>query len=127
MECCTYIVEQLSLSRCLAVAWCLSLGDGWYLPSAEELSYLFRIANVVCNNTSINGVIAQNGGTPLVSGWYWSSSEKNKTSAINVYFGSASDDKNGIFWRALGMKPQNAWATGESKDKELYVRAIRQF
>ena len=127
MECCTYIVEQLSLSRCPAVAWCLSLGDGWYLPSAEELSYLFRIANVVCNNTSINGVIAQNGGTPLVSGWYWSSSEKGKTSAINVYFGSASDDKNGIFWRALGMKPQNAWATGESKDKELYVRAIRQF
>jgi len=91
-----------------AVEWCYSLGDGWYLPSGNELCYLLSTANArSVHSGPISKALKKNGGTSLQKGWYWSSTECNKKDAVNI------DDDGGV-------------ATEEKKEKNL-VRAVRAF
>lgn len=93
---------------CPAVTWCKQLGEGWYLPCAEELIYLLKEAN---GASSERGIISQqlltNGGIPISDKWFWSSTENDDDEAINV--------------RTSG------WSSSEDKDSALPVRAVRMF
>ena len=62
-----------------AFKWCADLGDGWYLPSIEELK-VFTLNTAV--HDAVNRTLIARGGTKLYdkgkSCWYWSSTEKNE-------------------------------------------------
>lgn len=87
-----------------AANWCVNHGNGWYLPSAGELVYLFKVAN---KNGEINSALMRAGGNQLTNGWYWSSSEINRKEAINV--------------------SARGWASGEEKTNSVNVRAVHAF
>lgn len=101
------ILTQLGSSQAPAAAWCKSLGQEWYLPSAGELIYLFKIANLGDNESGpiSTALISKGGG--YFSDWYWCSSEQEKDEAWNI---SASGR-----------------TSSEDKKEELKVRAVRAF
>lgn len=113
------IINQLGWGQAPAAEWCLRHGNGWYLPSAGELWYLFTVANYPVTNLDngkkkpdaqdgfISKMIQAAGGQPLDSRWYWSSSEEEQESAWNV--------------NVLGR------FSSEDKTNEVAVRAIRCF
>ena len=127
------IIQSLGIEQAPAAAWCVQKGDGWYLPSAGELWYLFSVENALksANNSQessekkgffkkiadtigdafIAGPISQalmlNGGQMLKNDWYWSSTENDKDEAINV--------------------SSSGRMSSEDKIEILSVRAIRAF
>jgi hypothetical protein len=112
------IINQLGWGQAPAAEWCLRHGDGWYLPSAGELWYLFTVANYCTNNGGdgkkvspqdgfISKMLQTLGGQPIDSRWYWSSSEENQEEAWNV--------------NVLGK------FSSEDKTNEVAVRAVRYF
>ena len=52
-----------------AFAWCVSKGDGWYLPVRNELLLIFK------NRDAINNCLIKRGFQELQIGVYWSSTE----------------------------------------------------
>ncbi len=58
-------------------AWCADLGEGWYLPSIEELK-VFTLNTAV--HDAVNSTLIARGGTKLYDigewYWYWSSTEE---------------------------------------------------
>ena len=102
------ILSQVSQSMVPATAWCRMHGAEWYLPTAEEMNYLLRIANQGKGGKgTISKSLVKNGGKALDEDWYWSSSENERDEAINVGKGGK--------------------ISSEDKDKELPVRAVRAF
>ena len=70
-----------------AFKWCVDLGEGWYLPSIEELK-AFTLDPYVYYD--VNRTIVANGGVKLYNiksdwGFYWSSTEKNKQRSTGEY------------------------------------------
>ena len=61
-----------------AFAWCADLGEGWNLPSIEELK-VFTLNTAI--HDAVNRTLIARGGTKLYdkgeNGWYWSSTENN--------------------------------------------------
>ena len=62
-----------------AFKWCADLGEGWYLPSIEELKK-FTLDNAVYD--AVNRTLTSKGGVKLFNRgderrWYWSSTEKD--------------------------------------------------
>ena len=55
-------------SKYPAFKWCADLGEGWYLPSKEELLTIYK------NKDKLNPKLTDK----LSKGWYWSSTEFNK-------------------------------------------------
>lgn len=100
----TAILQQLGTASAQAAAWCVNHGNGWYLPSAGELAYLFKVAN---SAQAVNNGLLQNGGYPLSDSWYWSSSEVNNQEALNV--------------------SSRGGASTENKINPVTVRAVRSF
>ena len=102
-----------AITRCYdgvfpAANWCKSHGNGWYLPSAGELVYLFKEANKGQGSKGPISLILRNySGKPL-DGWYWSSNEAEKKEAWNISAGGRS-------------------STEEKGEKDIQVRAVRQF
>lgn len=91
-----------------AANWCVSRGNGWYLPSIGELYQLLVVANAENGkNGFISVILTTCGGTPLDGNWYWSSTEEN---AENIY----------------NISAYGRIAT-EIKCEKVYVRAVRQF
>lgn len=91
------ILHQAATNQYPAAAWCAALGEGWYLPTASELLYLFVIANNNKGNRGpISRAIIKNGGIGLNGDWYWTSSENDRTEAINITNGGfCSSEKKG--------------------------------
>ena len=84
-------------SKYPAFKWCADLGEGWYLPSKEELRTIYNHKDKLNSNL-----------TDKLSGWYWSSKEYNEFCAWRVlmYYGDPYDN---------------------SKNFDLYVRAVSAF
>ena len=102
------ILRQLPSFQCPAAAWCVSLGKGWYLPTASELNYLFCVANARSSKRGLISMALQAaGGDPLNGGWYWTSSEVGRNEVVNLSDGGT-------------------FAT-EKKGESNNVRAIRAF
>jgi hypothetical protein len=81
-------------SKYPAFKWCADLGEGWYLPSIEELKR-FTLYNVV--HDAVNRTLTAKGGEKLFNrgAWYWSSTECNERysgmfCAWNVYMYSGN-------------------------------------
>lgn len=102
------ILRQLPFGICPAAEWCRSLGEGWYLPTASELSYLFKVANEGKSKFgTISRALEAAGGAPLNGGWYWTSSEVARNEVVNISDGGA--------------------VATEKKAEENKVRAIKAF
>ena len=98
------IISNLGNGTSPAAEWCIRQGSGWYLPSAGELVYLFKIANDKERGSIIDAGLMRAGGAKLEGGWYWSSSEANLKEAINVSAsgtGSSEEKKNTEKVRAI--------------------------
>lgn len=109
------IINQLGSGHAPAAEWCTRHGNGWYLPSAGELWYLFTVANSDTNNEGksksedgfISKMLQMVGGHPIGNSWYWSSSEEDQENAWNV-------------------STSGKYST-EDKNNDVSVRAIRYF
>lgn len=90
------IVAQLGKDGSPAVKWCMSHGDGWYLPCAGGLRFLLAVANKGEGDKGpISIAIEMLGGQGFTSSWYWSSSEMSARHAFDVSrSGSAVSDEN---------------------------------
>ena len=97
------IIRQIGKSDAPAAEWCVSHGEGWYLPNSCELLLIFE-AN---KKGLLNAALVYAGGDPIDKEWYWSSSENNYCEAINISCGGSQ--------------------SGEKKNKEVAVRAVRAF
>ena len=98
-------------SKYPAFKWCADLGEGWYLPSLEELKR-FTLDNAV--HDAVNRTLTSKGGVKLFNRddlrWYWSSTESNKQydgkfCAWRVYMGGGytrlSNKYYGYYVRAV--------------------------
>ena len=69
-----------------AFRWCADLGEGWYLPSIEELK-VFTINAAV--HDAVNRTLIVRGGMKLYdkgeNGWYWSSTEDDYKSSSGEF------------------------------------------
>ena len=64
-----------------AFAWCMEHGADWFLPSDDELQWLWDAASggthkFDCDTMkAFNKIITDNGGSPIQEDYYWSSNE----------------------------------------------------
>ena len=92
-----------------AFAWCVDLGDGWYLPAIEELKK-FTLDSAI--HDTVNRTLASKGTKLANNGdyrWYWSSTE-----STNVLC-------------AWGVSLGGGLTVNYSKDYDYYVRAVSAF
>lgn len=92
------IISEMGTGEAPAAEWCVNKGEGWYLPSAGELTYLFNLGKDEGTKRLIENALKREGGMSLEEGWYWSSSECEKTEAINVSSGgrASGEEKSEI-------------------------------
>lgn len=102
------MINSYGLDHVPAAEWCTNHGEGWYLPSAGELVYLFKEANKG-REGAIDAAMKRETGNEIEGGWYWSSSEcdDGDKEAINVGNGGR--------------------ASCEEKEKPNKIRAVRMF
>ena len=74
-------------SKYPAFKWCADLGEGWYLPSIEELKK-FTLDDAIYD--AVNRTLTSKGGEKLFNPgdecrWYWSSTEYNRQYPSGVF------------------------------------------
>ena len=75
-----------------AFKWCVEHGDGWFLPSQQEMQWMWEAVSggtFKFDSPSVahyNKLLSENGGEPFVETYYWSSTGLDKTSAVAVAF-----------------------------------------
>ncbi len=94
-----------------AFAWCASFGEGWYLPSRDELAAISE------SYTAINNTLSAK-GDPLAV-YHWSSSEKDFQFAwyVDVKSGGSNNfsKRNNSFVRAVAVVKIGGSATASSR------------
>ena len=102
-------------SKYPAFKWCADLGEGWYLPSIDELK-TFTLNDAV--HDAANRTLIARGGTKLYNrgerGCYWSSTE------YNYKFSSGE-------FCAWNVYMYNGLTDADDKDFDYYVRAVSAF
>ena len=102
-------------SKYPAFKWCADLGEGWYLPSIEELK-VFTLNTAI--HDAVNRTLIARGGTKLYDkgerGWYWSSTEYDYKSSSGEFC-------------AWGVYMGNGGTTVNRKYFNYYVRAVSAF
>jgi hypothetical protein len=94
------------MTNSTAASYATNLGAGWYIPSIDELVKLYN------NRFEVNKSLFTGGKTLLSTAtWYWSSTEVDATTALQISF-------------KLGTCGVNGKGTGQGV--ELF-RAIRAF
>ena len=98
-----------------AFKWCADLGEGWYLPSIEELKK-FTLDNAV--HDAVNRTLISEGGEKLFNRgdlykWYWSSTERN-------------EQYLGVFC-AWSVEMYDGYTSNNLKTFTTYVRAVSAF
>ena len=64
-----------------AAQWCIAHGDGWFMPSSQELQWMWDAISEGTHNfdnssvATYNKLLSDNGGMPFVETYYWSSNE----------------------------------------------------
>ena len=101
-------------SKYPAFKWCADLGEGWYLPSREELR-TFTLNYAV--HDAVNRTLIARGGTKLYDkgerGWYWSSTER--------------DYKSSGEYCAWYVNVRSGYTLNYTKNFNNYVRAVSAF
>ncbi len=85
-----------------AATVCTDLGEGWFLPSKDELNEMYQ------NKAAIDAAAIANGGTAFAVDTYWSSSESHSLTALVQYY-------------------FNGFQFNLSKELPSRVRAVRAF
>ena len=60
-------VSESSANWIDAGTWCVRLGQGWHLPSRDELRVIYS------KSSELNAPLEANGFTRILNQWYWSS------------------------------------------------------
>ena len=95
-----------------AFKWCANLGEGWYLPSIDELKK-FTLNDAVHN--AVNRTLTSKGGEKLFSRQlYWSSTEHNHQRSSGEFC-------------AWGVRVDDGGAGSGRKNYNFYVRAVSAF
>ena len=64
-----------------AAQWCIAHGDGWFMPSSQELQWMWDAISGGTHDfysssvMAYNKLLTDNGGMPFVETYYWSSNE----------------------------------------------------
>lgn len=64
-----------------AAQWCIAHGDGWFMPSSQELQWMWDAISEGTHNfdnasvAAYNKLLTDNDGMPFVETYYWSSNE----------------------------------------------------
>lgn len=75
-----------------AFKWCVEHGDGWFLPSQEEMEWMWDAVSGGQHKfeaptvAEYNKVLTENGGEPLQETFYWSSTGLDSTSSVAIAF-----------------------------------------
>ena len=97
-------------SKYPAFKWCADLGEGWYLPSKEELLAIYK------NKDKLNPKLTDK----LSEGWYWSSTEDSRQDIFDAIFGVYD-----ICAWLVDMNGGNTY--NPYKRNDGYVRAVSAF
>lgn len=76
-------VSESSANWIDAGTWCVRLGQGWHLPSRDEL----RVIYSKCSE--LNAPLEANGFTRIRNQWYWSSEsyDSDRAWSVNLIYG----------------------------------------
>lgn len=75
-----------------AFKWCVEHGDGWFLPSQEEMEWMWDAISGGQHKfeaptvAEYNKVLTENGGEPVQETFYWSSTGLDSTSSVAIAF-----------------------------------------
>ena len=94
-----------------AFAWCVDLGEGWYLPAIEELKK-FTLDDII--RDAVNCTLATKGSKLDFLNMYWSSTENSDQSSSGEF----------CAWR-VNLDYGNTY--GNAKFYNYYVRAVAAF
>ena len=101
-------------SKYPAFKWCADLGQGWYLPSKEELE-VFTLNTAI--HDAVNRTLIARGGAKLYDKgervWYWSSTE--------------SDEQYNGYFCAWLVYMRDGYTRSYIKCNYYYVRAVSAF
>ncbi|MBP3439844.1 MAG: DUF1566 domain-containing protein [Tidjanibacter sp.] len=80
-------LEQTEGSWDYAVKWCSELGEGWRLPTRQELTMLYKLKD---NQAFVDGLFFAD-APAMIEDYYWSGEESNSSYAwsVNMYGGYA--------------------------------------
>lgn len=79
-----------------AFKWCMDHGDGWFMPSSDELQWMWDAISEGTHNfnyasvAAYNKLLTDNGGIPFVETYYWSSNETSEDMVELIAFMSDS-------------------------------------
>ena len=85
-------VAQTSASWDDAKTWCSSYGEGWYLPTMDELKLIYN------NKSTINSTLTANGYEIFGIDYYWSSSEVDVSYAYRISFSNGESTRNSKYF-----------------------------
>ena len=85
-------LDNRDINNYPAFKWCVEHGDGWFLPSQEEMEWMWDAVSGGTHKfeaptvAEYNKVLTENGGEPLQETFYWSSTALDSTSSVAVAF-----------------------------------------
>ena len=94
-----------------AFKWCFDYGKGWYLPALQEVERFILFPAI---REAINKGLKENGGTPITTLAYWSSTELQD----NELYGA---------FRAYYVNAATSKSLTNDKKYKFYVRAVASF
>lgn len=80
-------LEQTKCKWDEAQQWCSELGEGWRLPTVQELQMIYELKN---NQDFNDGIFFADAPEMMWGQWYWSGEEYNSTNAWGVHMGGGS-------------------------------------
>lgn len=89
-------------SKYPAFAWCVNQGEGWYLPSLNEVKTIYFVKD------KVDKTLEKMSSDKFQNGWYWSSTEEDEFCAWLVYM-------------------LKGYTFNHTKDGNYYVRAVSAF
>lgn len=75
-----------------AFKWCVDHGEGWFLPSQDEMQWMWDAVSGGTHKfdsesvAQYNKTLTDNGGEPFQETYYWSASALDSTSAVAIAF-----------------------------------------
>ena len=109
--------EENWRDRFPAFAWCASLGEGWYLPSTNELA---RFTTVFHIHDAVNTTLAKVSGVPI----FQIGADGNYTERRHYWASTEDTTEIGTAYRVFML---NGFPDTCPKNYSWYVRAVAEF
>lgn len=88
----TETMMSLGIDKYPAAKWCVSHGDGWFMPSSSEMGWMWNMLTngertfSAASISKYNKIFTDNGGDPLEEAFYWTSNEIDEHNAETYAF-----------------------------------------